>query len=90
MEERQRLQASRRGHRSHLTKLFHKYHEIMDGRKNADNELDRISISNLIEQLQRKASTLRQLDDKIQEVIESPEDLESDIVEVEELHDEIQ
>ena len=58
MKELQRLQASRRGHRGHLTKLFKKSQEIIE-QQTAMNELTRALAETTVEQLGRKRDILK-------------------------------
>ena len=63
MEELQRLQASRRGHRAHLRKLIKKAEEIVERRANIDEFLIAAAKSTT-DQLQRKRDMLRALNEK--------------------------
>ncbi|EDO47547.1 predicted protein [Nematostella vectensis] len=86
MEELQRLIASRRGHRSHLTKLMKKYEEIIT-KDGGFTELELASAKNTTQQLEAKAGKLRDLDEIIAPKIEKPEDLEEEIMETEEIQE---
>ena len=86
MEELARLQASRKGYKSHVTRLNHKIDELLA------SEFDELAITSLntaIEQLNRKKEKLSQLDQRVAELIESPDDLEEAIFEAEEMQDSI-
>ena len=58
-------------------------------KKEAPTEMDVVSLTSIIEQLTRKKSILTGLDEKIAALIEEPKDLEQEIFETEEIHDEI-
>ena len=81
MEELTRLQASRKGYKSHVSRINNKIDELLS------KECDKFSIASLttaVEQLNRKKETLSQIDTRISELIESPEDLEGTIFEAKE------
>ncbi|XP_032227965.2 uncharacterized protein LOC116611657 [Nematostella vectensis] len=86
MEELQRLIASRRGHRSHLTKLMKKSEEMFT-KDGGFTELELASAKNTTQQLEAKAGKLRDLDEIIAPKIEKPEDLEEEIMETEEIQE---
>ena len=65
MEELQRLQASRRGHRGHLTKLLKKSKEIIE-HQTANDNLTRALAETTLEQLRRKQDVLKEIDGNIQ------------------------
>ena len=86
MEKLTRLQASRKGYKSHVSRINNKIDELLS------NECDEFSIAYLtttVEQLNRKKETLLQVDVRISELIESPEDIESAIFKAEETKDAI-
>ena len=86
MEELAQLQASRKGYKSHVTRLNHKMDELLA------SEFDKLTFTSLntaIEQLNRKKEKLSQIDQRVAELIESPEDLEEAIFEAEEMQDSI-
>ena len=86
MEELTRLQASRKGYKSHVTRINNKIDELLF------NECDEFTIASLttaVEQLNRKKETLSQIDTRITELTESPDDLESVVFEAEETKDAI-
>ena len=82
-----KLTSSRAGYRAHLTKTLKKAKDLME--KEAPTEMDVVSLNSIIEQLTRKKSILTGLDEKIAALIEEPKDLEQEIFETEEIHDEI-
>ena len=88
MEELQRLQASRRGHRGHLTKLFKKAEDIL-AKQNSITELDLASASTTLDNLKKKGEKLRELDGEIAPKITKPEDLEQEIIDEEENQEQI-
>ena len=88
MEELQRLQASRRGHRGHLTKLLKKSKEIIE-HQTAIDDLTRALAETTLEQLRRKQDVLKEIDGNIQQKITEAEDLEAEITEAEGFQDEI-
>ena len=88
MEEIQRLRASRRGYKGHLTKLFNKAEGIVVNQGNL-SELDIATATATIEQLKRKGEILRDLGERIQAQIDKEEDLETEILEDEEIQEEI-
>ena len=86
MEELAQLQASRKGYKSHVTRLNHKMDELLA------SEFDKLTFTSLntaIKQLNRKKEKLSQIDQRVAELIESPEDLEEAIFEAEEMQDSI-
>ena len=82
MEEQQHLVASRRAHRAHLTKITKKIIELQDGEIDDAHTATRRSC---LEQLQRKRQILTELDNKIFGLIEDPDNLETDILEAEDI-----
>ena len=88
MEELQRLQASRRGHRGHLTKLFRKSEDILV-KQNSITELNLASANTTLDNLKKKGEKLRELDGEIAPKITKPEDLEQEIIDEEEIQEEI-
>ena len=82
-----KLISSRAGYRAHLTKTLNKERDLM--KKEKPNEMDVVSLNSIIEQLTRKKSILKGLDEKIVALIEEPNDLEQEIFETEEIQDEI-
>ena len=88
MEELQRLQASRRGHRGHLTKLFKRSEDIL-AKQNSITELDLASANTTLDNLKKKGKKLRELDGEIAPKIIKPEDLKQEIIDEEEIQEEI-
>ena len=82
-----KLTSSRAGYRAHLTQTLNKAKDLM--KKEAPTEMDVVSLNSIIEQLTRKKSILTGLDEKIAALIEEPKDLEQEIYETEEIHDDI-
>ena len=82
-----KLTSSRAGYRAHLTRTLNKAKDLM--KKEAPTEMDVVSLNSIIEQLTRKKSILTGLDEKIAALIEEPKDLEQEIYETEEIHDDI-
>ena len=80
MDQQQRLIASRR---AHLTKLLKKITELKETEYGQDEGNISVTLGSCLEQLQRKAQVLSELDNKIFELITEPEDLETDIIEAE-------
>jgi len=77
-----KLLASRRAHKAHLTKLRQKSDDSAEGTI-ADNEI--VQLKSLVEQLKQKRQTLKELNDKIAVLLETPEELEAEILDAEEL-----
>ena len=82
-----KLTSSHAGYRAHLTKTLNKAKDLM--KKEAPTEMDVVSLNSIIEQLKQKKSIRTGLDKKIAALIEEPKDLEQEIFETEEIHDEI-
>ena len=87
MEKAQRTQASRRGHRAHLTKLLKKTDEIMTNE--SSSEMDMATLQSITEQLEKKKAILKELDAKIITLIEQPDDLEQEIIDSEDIQSNI-
>jgi len=86
MEQLTRLQASRKGLKSHVTRIYNKIDNLIE------QEADDYSIPLLtkaMEQLLDKADKLYKIHDQITSLINDPHELEDYIVESEELIDEI-
>ena len=86
MEQLTRYQASRKGLKSHVTRIYNKIDSLIE------QEADDYSIPLLtkaMEQLQNKADKLNKIDEQITSLINDPQELEDYIVESEELSDEI-
>ena len=82
MEELPKLLASRRAHKAHLTKLRHKIDETAEGTI-THNEI--ALLKSLVDQLKQKKQTLKGFNDKIAVLLETPEELEAEILDAEEL-----
>jgi glycogen synthase len=85
MEEIARLQASRRGHKSHLKKVLNKANEILKVEPSKADEIALTTLKTTLEQLTRKQQLVRELDEKIAAKITDPKKLETEIYESEEL-----
>ncbi len=83
MEELTRLQASRRAHKAHVTRLTNKSKEILT--KENPNEMEISSLNTSLEQLARKGDLIRELNQKIEAKITDEETLEAEIFEADEL-----
>ena len=88
MEESQRIQRSRKGHRAHLTKVLNKATTIMESDE-APNAMQIASLSATIEQLARKRTALNELNEKLLAIITDPDDIEQEIMDVEDIECEI-
>ncbi|CAB4027962.1 Hypothetical predicted protein [Paramuricea clavata] len=84
MEELQRLRASRKAYRAHLTTLYKKIIELKSA--TTIDELHIATLENYCQQLKRKKDILSPLDEQIAKAIAKPEDLECEIFETEEMH----
>ena len=82
MEELPKLLASRRAHKAHLTKLRHKIDETAKGTITHNGIA---LLKSLVDQLKQKRQTLKELNDKIAVLLETPEELEVEILDAEEL-----
>ena len=85
MEQLDRLQASRKGFKSHVTQLY-KVDELIY------KEVDNYSVALLIkamEQLKSKGDQLNKIDEQIATLIDDPHELEEYVLETEELQDNI-
>ena len=88
MEETQRVKGSRAAYRAHVTRTFKKIDEILE----TDSPLTDTQVAKLtsnLEQLAQKKETLQQLNGQIASTIERSEDLETEILEAEEIQDTI-
>ena len=79
MEELTHLQASRKGVRLHVTRLYNKIDGLLDG------ETDEYSIilTNIIAHLNTKKDKLAQIDEQIAPLIGDPKTLEENVMEAE-------
>jgi len=82
MEELPKLLPSRRAHKAYLTKLRHKIDETAKGTI-THNEI--ALLKSLVDQLKQKKRTLKELNDRIAVLLETPEELEAEILNAEEL-----
>ena len=83
MEELTKLISSRRAHKSHLTKLRKK---IDDTTQSTITETELALLKSYVEQLTQKKQTLQELNNKIVDLLQKPEDLEQETFEAEELN----
>ena len=86
MEQLDRLQTSRKGFKSHVTRLYNKVDELIY------KEVDDYSVALLIkamEQLKSKGDKLNKIDEQIATLIDDPHELEEYVLETEELQDDI-
>ena len=86
MEEQARLQASRSGCKGHITRLFNRIDELVDG------EFDEYTITSLnsaINQLSKKMEKILAIDEQLLETFDNATELESAILDAEELQDDI-
>ena len=83
MEELTRIQASRRAHKAHVTRLVKKTSEILTNEKPDEMLLSNLNTS--LEQLVRKRDLIRELDQKIEAKTTDAKNLETEIFEAEEL-----
>jgi hypothetical protein len=88
MEETQRIQRSRKGHRAHLTKVLNKATTIMENDE-APNAMQIASLTATIEQLARKRTVLNELNEKLLAMVKDPDELEQEIMEAEDIECEI-
>ncbi|CAB4037912.1 Hypothetical predicted protein, partial [Paramuricea clavata] len=88
MEETQRIQRSRKGHRAHLTKVLSKATTIMENDE-APNAMQIASLTATIEQLARKRTVLNELNEKLLAMVEDPDGLEQEIMEAVDIECEI-
>ena len=88
MEEHARVQASRRAHKAHTTRILNKCKEIL-AKENPD-EMEINSLNTSLDQLVRKRTLIHELDQKIEAKITDAKELESEIFEAEELSCELE
>ena len=86
MEEQTRLQASWSGYKGHVTRLFNKIDELVSGEF---DDYTTTSLNNAIEQLTKKLEKITKIDDRLLELSKDATELETAVLEAEELHDEI-
>ena len=82
-----KLQASPAGYRAHLMQTRKKVPTITA--KETLSELEFVSLNNILEQLARKKSILKELDQKIAAILEDPAELEKEIFGTEVIQEEI-
>ena len=88
MEEIQRVKGSRAAYRSHVTRTIKKAKEILVTEGDlADSQVAKLT--SIMEQLTQKSGVLKQLNAQVLEAIQSPDDLEAEILEAEEIQDTI-
>ena len=88
MDNIQRLKGSRAGYRAHVTRTFKKADDIMNtGDPLSPPQIAKLS--SIMEQLTQKRETLKQLNAQILEAIQSADELETEILEAEEIQDSI-
>ena len=86
MEEQTRLLASRGGYRGHVTRLFNKIDELVEG------EFDEYTIRSLnsaVDQLTKKMDKITNIDQQLVAMYNDATELESAVMEAEGLHDDI-
>ena len=81
MEEASCLRASRKAHRSHLTRIFRKIEEILQSDA-IPNEKQTATLKTSLQQIEAKRATVEELDPRINE---DPEALESEILDAEDI-----
>ena len=84
MEEASRLRASRKAHRSHLTRIFGKIEEILQSDA-IPNEKQTATLKTSLQQIGAKRATVEELDSRISDTIQDPEALESEILDAEDI-----
>ena len=86
MEEQTHLQASRSGYKGHVTRLFNKIDELIDGEF---DEYTTTSLTNAVEQFTRKMEKLSQIDEQLLKTFQNASELKTVVLDAEELQDEI-
>ena len=86
MEEQTRLIASRRGYKGHVTRLFTKIDELIDGEF---DDYTITSLNNSTERLTRKMEKLTHIDEQLFKLYDDASELETAVMEAEESHDDI-
>ena len=89
MEALKRHQISRHRYRSHLTKIITATREIIDKNPNELSESDVISLADWKRQLDRKKEILTDIDAKVIALIENEDELETEVLETEEIQETI-
>ena len=88
MERLQRAKGSRKAYRSHLTRIYKKIDDIF-GTEAPVTDLQLSTLTSALEQLNQKKTQISQLDAQIVESIETSEDLETEILQAEEVQSEL-
>ena len=86
MEEIARLQASRRGHKAHVTRVLKKANEVLNTETYTDRNMALASLNTALEQLTKKKDIIGELDAKIAAEIKDPKELEAEIFESDEIN----
>ena len=86
MEEQTHLQASHSRYKGHVTRLFNNIDELIDGEF---DEYTTTSLNNAVEQLTRKIKKFSQIDKQLLKTFQNASDLETAVIDAEELQDEI-
>ena len=81
------MKGSRKAYRAHLTRIWGKLEELNLTLPATDETIT--TVTSYIDQIQRKAESIQQLDSRIQSVIKEPSDIESDVLDSLEIHDTI-
>ena len=87
MEAIDKLKGSRKAYRSHLTRIWGKLEEL--SLTVPANDETATTVTSYIDQIQRKAESIQQLDSRIQSAMEEPNDIERDVLESLEIQDTI-
>ena len=80
---------SRRGYRSHFTKIITAIREIINKNPNESSKSDIISLADWKRQLDRKKEILTDIDAKVIALIENEDELETEVLETEEIQETI-
>lgn len=88
MERLQRTKASHKAYRSHLMRTYKKIDNILQAKAPVTDSQIAI-LTSVLEQLNQKKTIITQLDSQIAEAIETPEDLETEILKAEGIQDEL-
>ena len=84
MEEPARLRTSRKAYRSHVTRILNKVDDTLV------NDIDELTLTYLrtaITQLEKKREQITTLDQRIIDLVQDPDELETAILDAEELQD---
>ena len=88
MDKPQRLKASRKAYRSHLTRLFKKVDEILE-KETPITDVQVVTLTSSLEQLTQKKDIFQQLHTQLAEAMQTADDLENEILEAEEIQNSI-